>query len=229
MTVFKGLALLTVATALSASMAYAAPRGNRSTISFGKSGTLTSIAPKKRNFKQDIDAVAKSHQNWKKAHLNKVLYACQKNGEETATLAKKVAEKMDASKAEATYAAQALAKDLAAALSNANDPSAALLTDEQRDKLREKVTQLENAQKKSMILEHLAAQVRKYYQNDAPRTSPFGGGCPVSYSTALKRGTEASTAYHADTQDLRQKIDGLTKRAKTALRTSVRVDMVAGK
>ena len=64
-----------------ATLAEGAPRGTRSTITFGKSEELKSTAAKKRNFKHDIDAVNKSHEAWRKAHLNKVLYACQKNGE----------------------------------------------------------------------------------------------------------------------------------------------------
>lgn len=222
----KGTALLAI---FLSSVATAAPRGTKSTISFGRSESLVSTPAKKRNFKHDIDAVAKSHQNWKKAHLNKVLYACQKNGEETAALAKKVAEKMDSSERETTKEAQALAKSLASALKEASDPSAALLTDQQRTQLRNQLSQLEAVQKKSLILERLAGQVKKYYVTDAPRTSPFGGGCPVSYSTALQRGTEASSQYYADTQALRMKLEGLTKRAKTVLNTAARTEMFAGR
>jgi|GEM_PF-5005447 len=222
----KGTAVLAI---FLSSVAFAAPRGNKSTISFSRSEGLVTTPAKKRNFKHDIDAVAKSHQHWKKAHLNKVLYACQKNGEETAALAKKVAEKMDSSEVETTKEAKALAKSLTSALNEASDPSAALLTDQQREQLRNQLTQLESVQKKSLILERLAGQVKKYYVTDAPRTSPFGGGCPVSYSTALQRGTEASTQYFADTQALRLKLEGLTKRARTVLNSAKRSEMFAGR
>jgi hypothetical protein len=211
------------------SAASAAPRGNRSTISFGRSDELVATPAKKRNFKHDIEAVSKSHQSWKKAHLNKALYSCQKNGEETAALARKVADKMEASKTDTTRDAQALAKSLSAALNEANDPSAALLTDSQRGQLRAQLEQLEGVQKKSLILERLAGQVRQYYLTDAPKSSPFGGGCPVSYSAALQRGTEASQLYYADTQALRMKLEGLTKRARTVLNTAARTEMFAGR
>jgi hypothetical protein len=207
----------------------AAPRGNRSTITFGKSESLKSGPAKKRNFKQDIEAVNKAHQSWKKAHLNSVLYECQKNGTETATLARKVADKMESSKAQATKEAQALAKSLAAALNDSEDPGSAPLSASQKAELREKLKKLESAEKKGQILERLAYQVKSYYMNDAPKSSPFGGGCPVSYSTALQRGLEASSRYHADAEALKLKLEALLKRAKTALRKSERPQMVAGR
>lgn len=224
MSISKGVALFTI---LSASVAAAGPRVHKSTITFGKSQSLTSSAPKKRNFRQDIQAVSKSHENWKKAHLSKVLYSCQKNGDNTASLARKVADKMEASKMEATAEAQDVAKAITGVLAEANDPSAALLTDAQARDLRAKLTKLESAQKKTQILERLANQVKGYYLKDAPQSSPFGGGCPVSYSTARRRGVEASTQYHSDAQALLQKLEGLSKRAKIALSKKTKLEFVA--
>lgn len=226
MSISKGLALIAL---FSASVAVAAPRGNKSTITFGKSNELHSSAAKKRNFKQDIEAVTKAHQAWKKAHLDKVLYACQKNGEETAVLARKVADKMEISKSEATKESEAVAKALAKALADAEDPSTALLTDAQALELRAQLTKLQSAQKKSRLLERLANQVKSYYINDAPQSSPFGGGCPVSYSTARRRSVDASTKYQRDAQALLDKLEGLSNRAKVALNKSIRVEMLAGR
>lgn len=207
----------------------AAPRGTKSTITFGRSEKVQVTAAKKRNFRQDIEAVNKAHQGWKKAHLNKVLYMCQKNGEETAALARKVADKMEASKTEATKEAQLLAKGLAAALNDAEDPKAALLTDEQRDQLRAKLEQVESARKKSLILERLALQVKTYYLNDAPKASPFTGGCRSTYGVALQKSVDASARYYEESRAMTEKIDGLAERARTALRASPRVELVAGR
>lgn len=220
----KGVALIAIFTA---SVAVAAPK--KSTITFGKSEQLQSSPAKKRNFKQDIAAVEKAHEKWKKAHLDKVLYACQKNGEDTAILARKVADKMESSKADATKEAEAVQKALSKVLAEANDPAAALLTDSQAKELRAQLSKLQSAQKKGQILERLANQVKSYYLNDAPQSSPFGGGCPVSYSTARRRGVEASSQYQAEAQALLQKIESLTSRAKVALGRSVRVEMMAGR
>ncbi len=206
----------------------AAPRGSRSTITFGKSDKLEVTAAKKRNFKQDIEAVNKAHQRWKKAHLNKVLYSCQKNGEETARLARKVADKMEASKTETTKEAHELMKVLATALKDANDPKSALLTDQQRDELRAKLEQVESTRKKSLILERLALQVKTYYLNDAPKKSPFAGNCRSTYGVALQKSVDASTGYYDESRALTEKIDGFAERARTALHFGARVEMVAG-
>jgi len=222
----KSILLLSLGFAAT-TLAFAAPRGSKSTITFGRSEGLTSSVGKKRGFQQDMEAVTKSHQQWKKAHLNKVLYSCQTNGEGTAVLAKKVADKMDTSKTAALKEAQQIAKTLAPSLRDATEPASIYLSIAQKEKLREKLAALESAKKKSQILERLAYQVKNYYLKDAPKTSPFGGGCPVSYSTALSRGAEASTQYYAETQSLLAKIEALTKRAKIALRDSDRLEIVA--
>lgn len=211
---FLGFTAITVALAFSA---HAANKGTRSTITFGKSEKLQVTAAKKRNFKQDIEAVNKAHSAWKKAHLNKVLYMCQRNGEETAALARKVADKMEASKNETTKEAHDLMKAMAGALTDADDPAAALLTDGQRAQLRAKLETVESAKKKSLILERLALQVKTYYENDAPKSSPFTGSCKGSYGTALGKSLEASSHYYEDARALTQKIDGFAERARNAL------------
>lgn len=208
--------------------AHAAPRGTKSTITFGRSEKVQVTAAKKRNFRQDIEAVNKAHLGWKKAHLNKVLYMCQKNGEETAALARKVADRMETTKTDATKEALQLAKGLAAALNDANDPKAALLTDQQRDQLRAKLEQVEGARKKSLILERLALQVKTYYLNDAPKASPFTGDCRRTYGVALQKSVDASSRYYEDSRAMTEKIDALAERARTALGRSLRVEFVAG-
>jgi hypothetical protein len=223
---FLGLGLIV---SIAASTAHSAPRGHKSTITFGKSEKVQVTAAKKRNFKQDIEAVNKAHQNWKKAHLNKVLYLCQKNGEETASLARKVADKMEASKTETTREAEQLVKGLASALNEADDPKAALLTDQQRSQLRAKLDAVESARKKSLILERLALQVKTYYLTDAPKASPFTGSCRASYGVALQKSLETSTRYYEDSRALTVKIDGLAERARTALHSLGHTELVAGR
>ena len=82
-------------------------RSGGSTITFGRSDQLTTKAGKKRNFRQDIEAVNKAHEGWKKAHLNPTLYACQRNSERIALLARKVSDRLEASKKDAVASAKA--------------------------------------------------------------------------------------------------------------------------
>lgn len=198
-----------------------------STITFGRSANVVSGTPKHRNFRQDMEAIAKSHDSWKKAHLNETLYACQRNPERVATLARKVSDRLDASKKETLKSAKAAEKAVDDSVGADATEIPDTLTAEQTDTLRAKVKQLTTAQKQAQVLERLSAQVAHYYRSDAPQESAVDGNCVAEYRQAVQKAAVASETYHGDAQALSQKLDKLTQQAQVALRHALATTLVA--
>ncbi len=194
-------------------------KAGESTITLGRSETLSSQPVKKRSFKMNAAAVSKAHAAWKKAHLNTVLYACQRNSEQIALLARKVADKIEASEKETTSDAKNMGKILESAIGEkADEPGLPeQITGDEIAQLKEKIKLIESAQKHGAVLEHLAGQVMNFYLNDVPKTSAYDGSCRFSYTTALQKGVAASKQYHSDALALSQDLNSLEKLAKTGL------------
>ena len=195
-------------------------RPGQSTITFGESEKVVSGTTKHRNFRADLEALNKSHGAWKKAHLNETLYACQRNAERVATLARKVSDRIDASEKETLKTAKAVEKTVEGVVGSEATEVPATFTEEQTSALRAKVKQLTAAQKQAQLLERLSGQVMKFYQSDIPQDSAVDGNCVAQYSAAVKQGAVASVNYHADAAQLSEKLDKLKAAAEVALKTA---------
>ncbi|MGZ3702505.1 MAG: hypothetical protein ACXWSD_11985, partial [Bdellovibrionota bacterium] len=131
--------------------------GHHSTITFGESAKLTSTPAKKRSFKQDVEAVGKTHDSWRKAHLSTTLYACQRNSESLAPLARKVSDRLDAANKAALKEARGVEKTVEGAVGADAVELPDTLSAGQIATLQAKAKQLANAQKQAALLEHLSA------------------------------------------------------------------------
>jgi hypothetical protein len=197
----------------------AAHADRHSTITFGKlEGEAPVTQGKKLSYRRTIAAVTKAHDTWKKAHLNETLYACQRNGERVALLARKVADRLEAAKKSAVASAKAVEGTVDAALGADTIEVPSDLTSDQIATLQKKAADLGKARKQADLLERLSGQVMKFYEKDMPRDSAVDGDCVAQYKAAVKKGVAASEAYHADTQALAQKLDKLADQAQFALR-----------
>jgi hypothetical protein len=227
---FMKTALLLASLLLSLGATPAQARG-RSTITFGRSAAVQEGQTKKRSFKHDIEAVSKSHESWKRAHLNSVLYSCQRNSERVAILARKVSDKIEAAKNEATSSAKVVEKILKNTLGEKADTPDLLaqVNSQEAAELRGKLKLIASARKRGQVLERLAGQVMKFYLNDVPHSSASEGRCQTQYNGALEKGVSASKQYHSDASALSQKLEGLVKLAETALRKRQPLEIVAVK
>jgi hypothetical protein len=207
--------------------ARAEARPGQSTITFGESDKVVSGTTKHRNFRADLDALNKTHDVWKKAHLNETLYVCQRNAERVATLARKVSDRIDASEKETLKTSKAVEKTVEGVVGADATEMPATFTSEQTDALRAKVKQLTAAQKQAQLLERLSGQVMKFYQSDIPKESAVDGNCVTQYTAAVQQGAKASEAYHSDAAALSMKLDRLKAAAEVALKTAEKTVMVA--
>jgi len=213
--------------ALALLVAAPAQAGHKSTITFGRSNELVTKAAKKRNFHQDIEAVNKAHENWKKAHLNSTLYVCQRNAERVATLARKVSDRLEAFKKTAVADAKAVEKTVSAAVGPDAKEVPETLDESKVSALKAKAQKLAKARQDADLLERLAGQVAHFYEYDMPKESAVDGDCISEYRTAMQKGVAASNQYHADTESLAQKLDKLAKLAEIAWRKAEAATMVA--
>jgi hypothetical protein len=220
----KARFLAAVALCIASSKALA---GNGSTITFGRSDQLQVTKGKKLNFKQDIEAVIKAHDSWKKAHLSEALYSCQRNPETEAKLARKVSDRMEVSKKDAIASAKAIEGVVNSALgANATDVPDTL-DENSASTLRAKADQLKKAKIKADLLESLSSKVMHFYENEMPKESAVDGDCISQYQNAFKKAVETSEEYHEDSAALSQKIDKLAKMVETAWRNAAAREMVA--
>lgn len=221
--------VLTKISLLAAALALAAPAqaGGKSTITFGRSGQVETKAAKKRNFRQDIEAVNKAHDAWKKAHLNPTLYACQRNSERVATLARKVSDRLEAAKKDAVASAKAIEKTVNGAVGS--DATEIPETLDDTSALKAKAQALTKAKKQADLLERLSGQVAHFYQYDMPKESAVDGNCVAEYAAAMRKGVTASVAYHEDAQALAEKADKLEKLVEVALAKAVEREMLAAR
>jgi hypothetical protein len=198
---------------------FSAEARGKSTITFGRSETLSSQPGQKRSFRKNVEAVASAHEAWKKAHLNTALYSCQRNSEQVAVLARKVADKIEASEKITVANAKAMEKVLESALGEkAGEPGIpAQLTEKETAQLREKMKLLDSASRHGKVLEHLAAQVMNFYLRDVPKASAFNGACRATYPAALQKGVTTSRQYHEDALALSGNLEALSKLAKNTL------------
>jgi hypothetical protein len=203
-------------------------RGQGSTITFGKSAGLVKKAGKKRNFKADIAAVTASHESWKKAHLNETLYACQRNAERVATLARKVSDRIELAKKDAVASSRAVEKAVNAAVGADATEVPAELGADQVAVLKAKAAQLAKAKKQADLLERLSAQVEHFYEYDMPKESAVDGNCVGEYRAAMQKGVAASVQYHQDSEQLSAKLDKLAQEAEIAWRNAATA-LVAGR
>jgi hypothetical protein len=208
--------------------ARAEARPGQSTITFGESDRVVSGTTKHRNFRADLDALNKTHDVWKKAHLNETLYVCQRNAERVATLARKVSDRIDASEKETLKTSKAVEKTVESVVGADATEMPATFTGEQTDALRAKVKQLTAAQKQAQLLERLSGQVMKFYQSDIPKESAVDGTCVTQYTAAVQQGAKASEAYHSDAAALSTKLDKLKAAAEVALKSAQQTFMYAG-
>jgi hypothetical protein len=218
---------LTSLFAVLAALSVTAHAGGKSTITFGRSDDVATKPARKRNFRQDIDAVNKAHDNWKKAHLNSALYACQRNSERVATLARKVSDRLEASKKDAVASAKALEKAVSASVGA--DATEIPDSVDNVKALKAKADQLAKAKKQADLLEHLAGQVAHFYEFDMPKESAVDGNCVAEYGAAMKKGVAASLQYHADTESLAMKVEKLAKLAEVAWKKALSREMVAAR
>ena len=225
------LAVVFLAFVLAAGLtAEAGTRGSgksKSTITFGKSEKLSSQAARKRNFRQDIEAVNTSHDAWKKAHLNQALYLCQRNGERIAGLAKKVYEKIDTARKSAIGHAKKIEGTITFAIGDEATEVPEKLSEEKLAELRGKIQALKNASAQAMQLEKLAGQVMMFYQNDAPKMPYAAGDCTRAYPVALRKGILSSEQYHADAEALSKKLEKLLNISVAALHAQTQFERIA--
>jgi hypothetical protein len=204
-----------------------AASGRRSTITFGHSTKLATKAARKRSFRQDIEAVNRAHEGWKKAHLNPTLYACQRNSESLAVLARRVSDRIEASKKKALAEAKGLEKTVAGAVGAEVTEIPESLPAEKAAALHAKLDRLEKAKKDAVVLERLAGQVMHFYEHDMPHESAVAGNCVRDYPAAVRRGVAASELYHADAEALSRKIEKLARIAEVAWERAAAREMVA--
>jgi hypothetical protein len=216
--------LLTIMLAFAATESRAA-----SDITFGRSATAVVTRAKKRNFRQDIVAVNQAHESWKKAHLNASLYACQRNAERVAVLARKVSDRIEATKKSAVTAAKAVEKTMAAAVGADATEIPEELDADQLDALRAKAKQLGKARKQADLLERLAGQVEHFYRYDIPKESAVDGNCVAQYRVAVVKGLNASVRYHEDADQLAKKLEKAATAAKVAWKKAERALSVAAR